>query len=228
MRKRKEHMPRKKHSEPATKLKFDKNIFGSHKHPNTNSNAIGNNQNLFQHTRNTFEKIGASYNNTVKQKQKNFVLFTDSVLKLLCMKEFNKNINGGIAHFKPFPGLKVKQMDHHDIPVLEECQYDAAAIHVDINDLLKSRTNIDVNEITKGIINIFLRYRSHNIAKIVYSVYSDTAPSSSRELLAIQATLECRFTLKLAHDIIITYSQMHLTDKYSQHSSIIWQVWLNG
>ena len=77
-----------------------------------------------------------------------------------------------IAHFKPFPGLKVKQMDHHDIPVLEECQYDAAAIHVDINDLLKSRTNIDVNEITKGIINIFLRYRSHNIAKIVYSVYT--------------------------------------------------------
>ena len=119
-------------------------------------------------------------------------------------------------------------MDHHDIPVLEECQYDAAAIHVGINDLLKSRTNIDVNEITKGIINIVLRCRSQNIAKIVYSIYSDMAPSSSKELLAIQATLECRFTLKLAHDIIITYSQMHLTDKCSQHSSIIWQVWLNG
>ena len=25
-----------------------------------------------------------------------------------------------------------------------------------------------------------------------------------------------------------TYSQMHRTDKYSQHSSIIWPVWLNG
>ena len=36
------------------------------------------------------------------------------------------------------------------------------------------------------------------------------------------------FTLKLVCDMIITYSQMHLTDKYSQHSSIIWQVWLNG
>ena len=24
------------------------------------------------------------------------------------------------------------------------------------------------------------------------------------------------------------YSQMHRTDKYSQHSSIIWTVWLNG
>ena len=25
-----------------------------------------------------------------------------------------------------------------------------------------------------------------------------------------------------------TYSQMHHTDKYSQHSSVIWSVWLNG
>ena len=28
--------------------------------------------------------------------------------------------------------------------------------------------------------------------------------------------------------MIITYSQMHHTDKYSQHSSIIWPVSLNG
>ena len=33
--------------------------------------------------------------------------------------------------------------------------------------------------------------------------------------------LECGFTLKLVIDMIRTYSQMHCTDKYSQHSSII-------
>ena len=27
---------------------------------------------------------------------------------------------------------------------------------------------------------------------------------------------------------MISYSQMHRTDKYSQHSSIIWSVWSNG
>ena len=99
------------------------------------------------------------------------------------MKECNKNINGGIAHFKPFPGLKVKQMDHDDISILEECQYDAAAIHVGINDLLKSRTNIDVNEFGKDIVNIVLRCRSHNIARIVCSIYSDIAPFSSKGVL---------------------------------------------
>ena len=57
---------------------------------------------------------------------------------------------------------------------------------------------------------------------------SDFAPASSKEFLDIQATIECGFTLKRVSDLIRTYSQMHRTDKYSQHSSIIWPVWLNG
>ena len=54
------------------------------------------------------------------------------------------------------------------------------------------------------------------------------APASSKEFLDIQATVECGFTLKLVHDMKKTYNQMHRTDKYSQHSSIIWPVWPNG
>ena len=50
----------------------------------------------------------------------------------------------------------------------------------------------------------------------------------ARSFLAIKQTIECGFTLKPVRDIIITYSQMHRTDKYLQHSSIIWPVWLNG
>ena len=57
---------------------------------------------------------------------------------------------------------------------------------------------------------------------------SDFAPASSKEFLDIQATTECGFTLKRVRDMIKTYSQMHRTDKYSQHSSIIWPAWLNG
>ena len=57
---------------------------------------------------------------------------------------------------------------------------------------------------------------------------SDFAPASSKEFLDIQATTKCGFTLKRVRDMIKTYSQMHRTDKYSQHSSIIWPAWLNG
>ena len=163
MKKRKERASRRKYPEPVT----------YHKHPNSNSNAIGNKENLFQQTRNTFEKMRTSYSNIVKEKPKN-VIFTDSMLKTLRMKEFNIYLNGGIAHLKPFPGSKAEKMDHHVIPILEEHQYDAAVIHVGINDLLKSRTNINVSEITKDIINITLRCRSHNTATIFIStiVYS--------------------------------------------------------
>ena len=35
-------------------------------------------------------------------------------------------------------------------------------------------------------------------------------------------------SLKHSRDMIIKYSHMHRTDKYSHHSTIIWPVWLNG
>ena len=54
------------------------------------------------------------------------------------------------------------------------------------------------------------------------------APASSKEFLDIHSTVECGFTLKLVRDIIKTYNQMHHTDKYSQHSWIIWPVWPNS
>ena len=49
-----------------------------------------------------------------------------------------------------------------------------------------------------------------------------------RYCTCFQATIECRFILKHICNMIITYRQMQCTDKYSQHSSIIWPVWLNG
>ena len=50
---------------------------------------------------------------------------------------------------------------------------------------------------------------------------SDMAPLLSNEFFDIQATIECRFTLRPLRDMIITDSQMHRPDKYSQHSSIM-------
>ena len=55
----------------------------------------------------------------------------------------------------------------------------------------------------------------------------------AKSSLTFRQTIECKFTLKLLRDMIITYSKVHRTDKYSQHTSIIifffnWPVWLNG
>ena len=50
--------------------------------------------------------------------------------------------------------------------------------------------------------------------------FSDTAPVSSKEFFDIQATIGFRFTLKCVRGMIITCSQMHRTDKYSQHTQV--------
>ena len=68
--------------------------------------------------------------------------------------------------------------------------------------------------------------RGSNLVTVTW--ISGIAHVSSKELLDIQATIECRRTLKCIRDMMITYSQMNLLDKYSQHSPFTWSVWLNG
>ena len=50
------------------------------------------------------------------------------------------------------------------------------------------------------------------------------APASTKEFLHLQETIECGFNLEHERDTIRTYSQIHRTGKYSQHSLIIWRV----
>ena len=57
---------------------------------------------------------------------------------------------------------------------------------------------------------------------------SDIGPVLSKEFFDIQATIECRLTLKRVREMIRKYSQINHADKYSHHSSIISPVWLNG
>ena len=59
---------------------------------------------------------------------------------------------------------------------------------------------------------------------------------SSGKVVAIQVTLKhlAKLTKRLScvvkhvRDMTRTYSRIQYTDKYSQHSSISWPVWLNG
>ena len=63
---------------------------------------------------------------------------------------------------------------------------------------------------------------------IIVSYTSDITPVLSRYFFDIQAIAECGFTLKHVSDMMQTYTHMQHIDKYSQHSSNIWPVWLNN
>ena len=49
-------------------------------------------------------------------------------------------------------------------------------------------------------------------------------PGACKEFIDIQATIEPGFTLKRVRDMTRPYGQIHRTDKYPEHSSIISQV----
>ena len=88
-------------------------------------------------------------------KKRNVVLFTNSILKTLSMRKFNSCINGGNVQLKSFLGCKAMPLAHLRIPILQEQYYDAAGVHVGINDLLNRSFKISINEIC-GDINKFL------------------------------------------------------------------------
>ena len=54
---------------------------------------------------------------------------------------------------------------------------------------------------------------------IMYDIHS--------EILSEIYKIRSAESLKLVRDMTITYSEIHHEDKYLQHSSIIWPVWLN-
>ena len=58
--------------------------------------------------------------------------------------------------------------------------------------------------------------------EVIYT--SDIVLISSKKFLDIEANIERGFSLKCVSDMIRLYSQMHLIEKYSQQSSIIWPV----
>ena len=67
------------------------------------------------------------------------VIISDSMVKGLKMKQFNSHFHGGKVYLKAFPGAKAHQLNHHVKPSLEEYEYDAAVIHVEINYILRSK-----------------------------------------------------------------------------------------
>ena len=68
---------------------------------------------------------------------KNVVIFPDSTVERLKIKQFNSHIHGGKNYLKAFP--MADQLVHHGKPSLEEYEYDAAIIHIGINGILRRK-----------------------------------------------------------------------------------------
>ena len=81
------------------------------------------------------------------------------------IKEINRQIQGSRIHVKAFPGAKSAQLNNYVTPTLEEYSYDAAVIHVGINDILRSKHD-ELNKLPENIIKMENTYQKYSIGKI--------------------------------------------------------------
>ena len=96
-------------------------------------------------------------------------LYSDSIPRGTNIKEINRQIQGGRIHIKAFPGAKSTQLNHYVTPTLEEYGYDAAIIHVGINDILESKHYDELDKLPGTIIKEGNICQKYNIEKIYIS-----------------------------------------------------------
>ena len=160
------------------------------------------------------QNIRASYSNVVNKKAENILILTDSMLKTLRMREFNRLLKGkDTAHLKAFTVSKAKQLHHHSIPILEENAYDSAVIHVGINDLLKNpHETKDIAKIVQDITDVALNCRIYNVGTIFISgiVYCDK----------IDFDFICKLNKKLHEECL--KNGFHFIDNYDVESKDLW------
>ena len=100
-----------------------------------------------------------------KNDNHNIKIFTDSIPKGIKVKELNEKIRHGHAQVHTFPGATSKQLLHY-LDVNIEDSTDTVLIHIGVNDILQSVSNIDrlllnVREIVRkcrffGLKNMFV------------------------------------------------------------------------
>ena len=85
------------------------------------------------------------------------------------IKEINRQIQGGGIHVRASPGAKTTQLNHYVTPTLEEYSYDAAMIHVSINNILRSKHYDELDKLPGNIIKVANTCQKNNIGKMCIS-----------------------------------------------------------
>ena len=122
------------------------------------------------------QRIQYSYQNTFIHKKDGMKI-----------KEINRQIQGGRTHVKAFPGIKSTQLNHYVTQPLEKYSYDAAIIHVDINDILGSKLD-ELDKLPENIIKVGITCQKYNIGKMYIYIYQQYFHQQEQILIFLTST----------------------------------------
>ena len=110
-----------------------------------------------------------SYNETLANSQTNshnIKIFSDSIPKGIRIKQMNKRIRNGNARIHSFPGATSHQLLHY-LDVHLDKYTDTVVIHIGINDILNSASN--VNGLLSNIKDMIKKCRNFGVKHIFIS-----------------------------------------------------------
>ena len=94
-------------------------------------------------------------------------MFSDSILKGIRIREFNRYITNATTRLKSFPGSISKELTHYVVPTIQEELFNSALTHIGINDLLKDQSNLQRESLTRNILEISHKYKEHGMEEII-------------------------------------------------------------
>ena len=97
------------------------------------------------------------------------IVFGDSNIRGIRVREFNKQVKNGYAEFKSFPGCNSEEMLHYIEPTLETGFYDSAILHVWVNDLLNNKSPSSTDELVSNLVNIVNKCKSFGVMDLFIS-----------------------------------------------------------
>ena len=95
--------------------------------------------------------------------------FQTVYLQVGTLKKSSDIIQGGKIHVRAFPEAKSTQLNNYVKPTQDQHSYDAAIMHLGVNDILWSKDYDDLDKLPGNIIKVANTCQKYNIGKMYMS-----------------------------------------------------------
>ena len=137
----------------STRKRTNNNTSNESRRPSVVVDNYPENQHLYG------RKSSASESKFSKRK-KLIVIFGDSIPRGIRLNEFNSWLHEGYAQLKSFPGGTSKELLYYVEPTLKSKKFDAALLHVGVNDPLNDESQDSVQNLLDNLKQIGLKCKS--------------------------------------------------------------------
>ena len=107
--------------------------------------------------------------NTKNGITKKVIVFGNSIIRGIRVRDFNQQVKNGYTKFKSFSDCNSKEMLHYNEQTLKTGFYDTAIFHVGVNDLLNNKSLSSTDDLVSNLVNIVNKCKSFGVMDLFVS-----------------------------------------------------------